>query len=258
MQLLLTDRLTCPRCGPTFGLILLADRMSDRRVRDGRLGCPNCRDSFPIVDGFADLRAPPRGELGPGLAGEAPGPGDLPPEHGAAGEASPASNALPNATPATPATPDAASGGAQEAAREAPISAFDTEPSRMIALLGIPRGPGTVALVGWPARFAAALLDTVEDLEVVAVDADTRSWPERPGISRLVSGPGLPFFDRTLRGVVADARSGSAMVFEAARVTAPMSRVVVVHATSETAEVLREAGMELLAEDGRTVVAARA
>ena len=72
MQLLLTDRLTCPRCGPTFGLILLANRLEDRRVHDGVLGCPNCRDSFPITTGFADLRAPPRGEISDGLAGGPP------------------------------------------------------------------------------------------------------------------------------------------------------------------------------------------
>ncbi len=69
MNLLLTDRLSCSRCGPEFGLILLADRMEDRRVLDGTLGCPNCRDAYPIVDGFADLRAPPRRELASGLAG---------------------------------------------------------------------------------------------------------------------------------------------------------------------------------------------
>lgn len=70
MHLLLTDRLSCPRCGPEFGLILLSDRMDDRRVVDGTLGCPNCRDGFPVRDGFGDLRAPPRGPLPPGRAGE--------------------------------------------------------------------------------------------------------------------------------------------------------------------------------------------
>ena len=75
MHLLLTDRLTCPRCGPEFGLILLADRMEDRRVLEGTLGCANCRDGFPIRAGFGDLRAPPRGDLPPGRAGE-PGPQD--------------------------------------------------------------------------------------------------------------------------------------------------------------------------------------
>ena len=64
MHLLLTDRLTCPRCGPGFGLILLAKRLEERRVLEGSLGCPNCRDRFPIEGGFADLRPPPRDRLG--------------------------------------------------------------------------------------------------------------------------------------------------------------------------------------------------
>lgn len=210
MHLLLTDRLTCPRCGPAFGLILLAEGLSDRRVRQGTLGCPNCRDSFSIVDGFADLRAPPRGELESGLAG-----------------------------------------------KELPGESADDEASRVIALLGIPRGPGTVALVGAAARFATRLVDAVDDLEAVAVDPDARAWPERPGVSRLASRPGLPFFDRTLRGAVVDGRLGRGMIWEAARVTARLSRVVVLHAPPETAGVLREAGLHVLAEEDETVVAAR-
>ena len=63
MHLLLTDRLTCPRCGPRFGLILRADELADRRVRSGVLGCPNCREAYPIVDGAGDLRPEPRTEL---------------------------------------------------------------------------------------------------------------------------------------------------------------------------------------------------
>ncbi|HUF76199.1 MAG TPA: Trm112 family protein [Longimicrobiales bacterium] len=72
MHLLLTDRLSCPRCGPQLGLILRADRMESRLVMEGVLGCPNCRDAFAVVDGFADLRAPPRDPLGEGLAGPPP------------------------------------------------------------------------------------------------------------------------------------------------------------------------------------------
>ena len=60
MHILLTDRLICPRCGPGFGLILIADRLENRRVIDGSLGCPNCRDRFPVEGGFGDLRPPPR------------------------------------------------------------------------------------------------------------------------------------------------------------------------------------------------------
>lgn len=51
MHILLTDVLTCPRCGPAFGLILLADRIVERRVLEGALGCSNCREKYPIRDG---------------------------------------------------------------------------------------------------------------------------------------------------------------------------------------------------------------
>ena len=63
MHVLLTDRLTCPRCGPSFGLILLAERVEERRVLEGLLGCPNCREKYPVRGGFGDLRAPPRTPL---------------------------------------------------------------------------------------------------------------------------------------------------------------------------------------------------
>jgi uncharacterized protein YbaR (Trm112 family) len=56
MHILATDLLTCPRCGPDFGLILMADVLIDRRVIEGSLGCLNCRDGYPISGGVADLR----------------------------------------------------------------------------------------------------------------------------------------------------------------------------------------------------------
>ena len=65
MNVTLTDHLVCPRCGPPFGLVLLARDVRERRVHDGEFGCPNCRDRFPVEGGFGDLRPPPRG-LGPG------------------------------------------------------------------------------------------------------------------------------------------------------------------------------------------------
>ncbi len=60
MHLLVTDRLECPRCGTGHGLILIADRLEDRRVYEGALGCSNCRDRYPVTRGCADLRPPPR------------------------------------------------------------------------------------------------------------------------------------------------------------------------------------------------------
>lgn len=58
MHILLTDILRCPRCGPEFGLVLLADRVEERRVSAGRLGCANCREMYPVRAGELDLRVP--------------------------------------------------------------------------------------------------------------------------------------------------------------------------------------------------------
>ncbi|HEX2166820.1 MAG TPA: Trm112 family protein, partial [Longimicrobiales bacterium] len=59
MHILLTDILTCPRCGPAFGLILLADRAEERRVLEGVLGCSNCREKYPVRDGVVDFGVTP-------------------------------------------------------------------------------------------------------------------------------------------------------------------------------------------------------
>lgn len=56
MDVGLSDLLTCPRCGPTYGLVLLPTEAADRRVRSGVLGCANCRERWEIADGVADLR----------------------------------------------------------------------------------------------------------------------------------------------------------------------------------------------------------
>lgn len=72
MHLLLTDRLICPRCGPGFGLILRADTLQDRWVEAGGLGCPNCREVYPVVGGVGDLRPPPRDPGPPDGEGSAP------------------------------------------------------------------------------------------------------------------------------------------------------------------------------------------
>jgi len=209
VHLLLTDRLTCPRCGPGFGLILLADRMDDRRVLEGVLGCPNCRDGFPVHDGFGDLRAPPRaGDPPPGRAG-APGIVD------------------------------------------------EAEAARLVALLGVAEGPGTLLLAGSPARYVAWLAEAIPGVEVVGLDADLASWPETPRVSRIMARPGIPISDRTLRGVVVDGGLGARWMREAARVVAPLARVVVTEAPEDARATLLGAGLKILAAEGGTVVAAR-
>ncbi len=208
MHLLLTERLTCPRCGPEFGLILLADRMEERRVLEGQLGCPNCRDTYPVSDGFGDLRAPPRGDLPEGRAG-APGEVD------------------------------------------------EDDVRRLMALIGVQEGPGTVAFLGSMARFAAAYAELVPGVEVVGLDAALVDWPSAPRVNRLVARPGIPIFGRTLRGVAVDGSLGLSWIRESARVVAHLGRVVVGEAPEGTHEALTDAGLGILAAEGGTVVAAR-
>ena len=74
MHILLTDALACPRCGPDFGLVLLADRIEDRQVLQGSLGCPNCRETYRITGGAADLRTAAATSAGPGQDAEAQAP----------------------------------------------------------------------------------------------------------------------------------------------------------------------------------------
>ena len=87
---------------------------------------------------------------------------------------------------------------------------------------------------------------------------DAAGWPEEDRITRFVARPGLPVFSRTLRGVVVDGSLGARWVDEAARVLAPRNRLVVVEAGEETVGRLEEAGLQLLAAEAGTVVAARA
>lgn len=57
MHVSLTDVLTCPRCGPGHGLILLPEEVRDRRVVSGFLGCADCRDRYVVGSGVGDLSA---------------------------------------------------------------------------------------------------------------------------------------------------------------------------------------------------------
>ena len=54
----LTDHLRCPADHQESYLVLLPDRMEDRSVREGRLGCPVCGRTYPLADGVLDLGGP--------------------------------------------------------------------------------------------------------------------------------------------------------------------------------------------------------
>lgn len=204
MHILLTDVLTCPRCGPELGLILLADRIENRRVLEGWLGCANCRERFRVEHGFADLRF---GALQPDV-------------HGA--EPSTAADAL-----------------------------------KIAALLGITEGSGLVLISGSGAAHAAVIADLIPGLEMVAVWAPLAAEPERAGISRLAAAHVLPIRSASMRGVALTEPPAAADIAEAARVTAPRSRVVVTSSAADVAEQLTQHGLRILAQDESTTVAER-
>jgi hypothetical protein len=51
----LTDHLRCPREHEEAYLVLLPDRVEDRDVRDGRLGCPICGWETAFTEGVVDF-----------------------------------------------------------------------------------------------------------------------------------------------------------------------------------------------------------
>lgn len=208
MHVLLTDRLTCPRCGPEFGLILLADRVEERRVLEGLLGCPNCREKYPVREGFGDLRAPPRTPL----------------EHEDA-------SAL-----------DVADG-------EGTV--------RLAALLGVSRGPGHVLLVGAPAGHAEALVEMLEEVEVVGVHPGLHDRREVPGVSRIAAHAGLPFYDRMVQGVALDGAAAEGMLGEAARVVTPGGRLVVLKPSPSVRDRLERGSLAPVLDEDDVVVMAR-
>jgi uncharacterized protein YbaR (Trm112 family) len=217
VHILLTDILSCPRCGPAFGLILLADRIERRRVLDGALGCANCRNRYPVRNGHAVLQVT------------------------AAGEPAEAAAATAAETPAA-----AGSGGDGRDGEAA---------ERWLALLGVTEGPANVLVAGPGAAVAPAMAALIEHLEVVA--ADGAATPAG-GVTTMTIGGRIPFHDRSLRGVVLTGPAAAALLEEGARCTGPLGRLVVEPAPADAAERLAGAGLRVLAQQGGTVVAARA
>ncbi|HYC32414.1 MAG TPA: hypothetical protein VEB59_09020 [Gemmatimonadales bacterium] len=69
----LTDHLRCPEDHVEQYLVLLPDRIEDRSVREGWLGCPVCGRTFRVEDGALDLggASPPESATETALSAEA-------------------------------------------------------------------------------------------------------------------------------------------------------------------------------------------
>lgn len=230
MHILLTDRLACPRCGPEFGLVLLAHEVRDRRVLEGDLGCPNCREAYPVREGFADLRPPPRTPLG---SRQVAGEGGL-----------------------------EGLGGGPEVAGEGGGTGHAADPAaeevlRLGALLGVTEGPGMLLLKGPAARHGKALAELIGQVEVVVMNPALHEAKEEEGVSRVLGRGRIPFYSGSFRGVVLSGDVGEMDVEEGCRVVAPLSRLVILGAGPEMTARVRALGLSVLLEQDGILAAAR-
>ena len=222
MNVVLTDHLVCPRCGPPFGLVLLAHDVRDRRVQDGEFGCPNCRDRFPVEEGFADLRPPPRGPV-PGEAADSAG-------GGSAGHRE---------------------AGSEEASGEGAAS----RALRLAAALGVAEGPGLIVVPDRHRDEAGPLARLVRGIEVVVLGWRGRSVVAE-GVSAFVTGPKIPLRDGVARGVVVAGGEGEGWWGESLRVLMPGGRIVISCATEAARGWVGGAGLVTVLDEGGMVVAA--
>lgn len=220
----LVDHLACPRCGPTFGLVLLAREVRERRVRRGEFGCPNCRDAFPVERGFADLRPPPRRP---------------PPSEG---------DSLDDEGPARP----------------APADLGDYELRIVAAVGGAAVGSGVLVLSEgvradmsklrqWVPRAEVVVLvrGGVEGAAEAGVDARGDS-----GVSPIEIGSALPFRDGFAQGVVLAGQDWARLWREAVRVAAPGRPVVAIDAPPQARAAFEGEGLSMIL-DGDGWLAAR-
>lgn len=218
MDLSLSDLLTCPRCGPDHGLVLLPDVVHDRRVESGVLGCPNCRERFAIGGGVAELAVP--GEV---TATRVEGAGDPPGEGGGA-------------------SGPAAEGWA----------------AKLGGLLGLAGVAGVVLVAGPASRGVGELGQRVDGLVLVVVEhmGVRAAGGVGEGGSVIRAGRTLPFRTGSVRGVALTGAS-VALVAEGLRVLAPAARLLLEPADGAVRSTVESArGVVVLAE-GETLVVSR-
>lgn len=215
MHILLTDILTCPRCGPDFGLILLAQRMIERRVLDGALGCSNCREKYPIRDGavhFAEPHAVRHDEADDAGADDADADGAL---------------------------------------RLAALMGVTQGPAYvLIAGPAVVRAARVGSLVEGVEVIAVSTDDAAE---VVPTPASPDAGAA--AVSRLVVAATLPLASARLAAVALTGAAADSLLEEGARVLGPLGRLVLEPAPPDAMSRLTAAGLRVLAQEGGTIVA---
>ena len=106
-------------------------------------------------------------------------------------------------------------------------------------------------------RFAGELAALIGQVEIVGIDPSLAGVEEREGVSRLVAGGVIPFVGGSFLGVALSGGVEEQDLREAARVVAPLGRVVVLGGSDGAVETLRRIGLSVLLDEEGVVVARR-
>jgi uncharacterized protein YbaR (Trm112 family) len=219
MHIVLTDILTCPRCGPAHGLILLARRIEDRRALEGVLGCANCREQYGIANGAVHFGAEPCLPAAPAGAEDGGGAVRL--------------GALLGITE-----------GPAFVMLAGPASAHGPELAALVAGLEV------IVVSGGAAGATAAP-------EPAARNASARGGAPA-GVNVLgVGGQRLPLASGKVAGAALSGSAAAVLLEEGARVISPLGRLVLEDAPADAEDRLKRTGLRVLARDGSMLVAAR-
>jgi uncharacterized protein YbaR (Trm112 family) len=126
---------------------------------------------------------------------------------------------------------------------------------RLVALAGVTEPPARLLVAG-PAAEHAAAIAAMLPCEVVAATGDA-SAPAQSGVSRIAITGRLPFFDARFAGVVLTGSAADELLSEGARMVAAGGRLVLEPAPADARARVQAAGLETLAAEGATLVAAR-
>lgn len=220
MHIVLTDILTCPRCGPEYGLILLAERMQDRRVQAGALGCANCREKYAVRDG--------------GIRFDDDG----------AADAAPDARAVPGTRS------DSGASGADAAMRLAALLGITHGPAFMLVI-----GPAVAH-----AEALAGMIEDIEVIAAHVDGDTGPGSMARPGVNRMWimrDAARLPLASGKVPAVALTGTATAGLLEEAVRVLSAVGRLVLDPAPADAEERLAAHRLRVLAKEGDTIVAAR-
>jgi hypothetical protein len=128
------------------------------------------------------------------------------------------------------------------------------EAFRIAALMGVSAGPGTLLLRGPLARWAKGVARLVDGIEVVAIDPSLRQDAEEGGVSRMISGPGIPFFSGTFKAALLSGEMRQGDLGETLRVLGPTGRLILVDGPSDARDWLESAGVRIILDQDGVLV----